>query len=69
MPVKKRYTHKDLKIIAHTINALKDGGHEAAPIAFNLHQVKLFRNKLFYFDYNEKEKKFKVYLKYKGFKS
>lgn len=69
MPVKKAYTHKELKFIAHTINVLKNGGHEAAAISFNLHQVKPFRNKRFYVDYNEKEKKFKVYLKYKGFKS
>lgn len=69
MRLNKSYTRSELKIIAKAINVLQAGGSEAAPILFNLHQVKPFQNKRHYIDYNEKEKKFKVYLKYKGFKS
>ncbi len=64
----KSYFKRQLDTIAHTLNVLNADSDKTTGLNFNTYHFTRFFNKTHYIDYQEAQKKFKVYRKYKGWK-
>ena len=66
----KKFNNYDLEFIATVLNILCKDSHETDGLrsAINSYHFTRFHNDTHYIDYNEKQKTFKVYKHYKGFK-
>lgn len=61
----KKYSVKDLKLIAETLNVLLEESDNTSGAQINIFHASRFYNDTSYIDYS---KRFKVYKKYKGWK-
>jgi len=62
MPLRKRYSYRDLKLITLTLNKFIEAGDKNSPLNLTVKQIKLLKSKSFHVQYNTDLNKFYIIL-------